>query len=112
MGDRNRISDRVFVGNVPPNEHDLQSLASEGFKAVVNLRRAGEPNEILSPEDEAKAADRHGLEYVHIPVDGANIDAAVIQKFKDEVAKLPSPVFVHCASGRRAQAVAAAAERE
>lgn len=111
MTDRIRISEKVVVGKVPPTERDLQGLAAEGFAAVVNLRRAGEPNQPLSPQEEGEAAARHGLRYVHIPVDGANIDAATIQKFKEEVGQLPGPVFVHCASGRRAEAVASAAER-
>ena len=112
MTDRIRISDKVIVGKIPPSEHDLKVLASEGYAAVVNLRRAGEPNQPLSPEDEGEAAKRLGLRYVHIPVDGANIDEAAIQRFKDEVAQLPGPVFVHCASGRRAEAVASAAEQQ
>lgn len=112
MTDRIRISDKVVVGKVPPTDLDLKSLASEGFAAVVNLRRAGEPNQPLTPEEEGEAAAHHGLRYVHIPVDGANIDRATIQRFKDEVAQLPGPVFVHCASGRRAEAVASAAAKE
>ena len=111
MTDRIKISDKVIVGKVPPSDEDLRSLASEGFAAVVNLRRAGEPNQPLTPEEEGEAATRHGLQYVHIPVDGANIDESTIQRFKDEVAQLPGPVFVHCASGRRAEAVASRAVR-
>ncbi|WP_167737349.1 beta-lactamase hydrolase domain-containing protein [Sphingomonas parva] len=112
MTDRIRISDKVIVGKVPPAEGDLKSLALEGFAAVVNLRRAGEPNQTLTPEEEGEAAARYGLRYVHIPVDLANIDEGTIQRFKDEIGQLPGPVFVHCASGRRAEAVASAAERE
>lgn len=111
MTDRIRISEKVVVGKTPPSEQDLKALALEGFAAVVNLRRSGEPNQPLSPEEEGKAAELEGLRYVHIPVDPANIDAAAVERFKEEVAKLPGPVFVHCASGRRAEAVAAAAER-
>lgn len=111
MTDRIRISDKVIVGKTPPSEQDLESLASEGFAAVVNLRRAGEPNQPLSPDEEGEAASRAGLRYVHIPVDPANIDAEAIDRFMNEVEQLPGPVFVHCASGRRAEAVAAAAER-
>lgn len=111
MTDRIRISDRVVVGKTPPSDLDLKGLAAEGFAAVVNLRRAGEPNQPLTPDEEGEAAARHGLRYVHIPVDGANIDEATIQSFRDEVARLPGPVFVHCASGRRAEAVASRAER-
>lgn len=110
MTDRIRISDKVIVGKVPPSDSDLKSLASEGFTSVVNLRRAGEPNQPLTPEEEGEAAARHGLRYVHIPVDGANIDETTIQRFKAEVAQLAGPVFVHCASGRRAEAVASKAE--
>lgn len=112
MTDRIRISEKAIVGKTPPSEQDLKALASEGFAAVVNLRQAGEPNQPLSPEEEGEAAAREGLRYLHIPVDGKNIDASTIKRFRDEVAQLPGPIFVHCASGRRAEAVASAAERE
>lgn len=112
MTDRIRISDKVIVAKTPPNEQDLKDFASEGFAAVVNLRQRGEANQPLSPEQEGEAAARQGLRYLHIPVDGKNIDASTIQRFRDGVAQLPGPVLVHCASGRRAEVVASAAERE
>lgn len=111
MTNRLRISDKVTVGKVPPSDLDLKSLASEGFASVVNLRLKEEPNQPLTPEEEGKAAARYGLRYAHIPVNGTNIDEGTIQRFKEEVAQLPGPVFVHCASGRRAEAVASRAER-
>lgn len=112
MNDRIKISDKVIVSKAPPSEADLTRLASEGFAAVVDLRRPGERNQPLTPEQEGQAAARAGLRYLNIPVDGANIDEGIIQRFRDEVAQLHGPVLVHCATGRRAHAVASAAAKK
>lgn len=104
-----RRENRVVAGTGAPGKAELARLASQGFASVVDLRTGREPDQILPPEREREEAQRCGLRYVHLPVDGANPDAATIENFRQEVAHMPSPVYVHCSSGRRAQAVVAAA---
>lgn len=82
-----------------PDEALIQSLASEGYRTVVNLRMASEDP---SPIEEGPRVRNAGLEYVHIPmmagdfsVDQAKALGAVL----DDPEK--RPVLVHCRSGRR-----------
>jgi uncharacterized protein (TIGR01244 family) len=95
----------------PPTEDELARMASEDFTTVVDLRREGEPNQLLRPSDEAEIALEHGLRYVHRPVDAQNLDERTVERIAGEIAHLPGRVLVHCASGRRAERVVSAAKR-
>jgi uncharacterized protein (TIGR01244 family) len=82
----------------------MRAVKDLGFAAVVNLRQASEKGANI--EAETAAAEAAGLRYIHIPMNGAAPDAAVVDRFL-EAARNPanSPLFVHCASGNRAAAV-------
>jgi len=103
--DHMKISDRLSVGG-QPSEEQLQSLAREGVKTVVNLRTAGEEEQPLSPEEEGKRVAALGMQYVHIPVSMKSMGPEQVDRFRDELKRAPGPVFVHCASGKRAGAFA------
>jgi uncharacterized protein (TIGR01244 family) len=78
----------------------LDQLKKDGFKSVINLRQASEPNVNL-PENQAKAKQL-GLGYFHIPVNGASPDPASVDTFLTTVSnKANQPVFIHCASANR-----------
>ena len=82
----------------------MRAVKDMGFAAVVNLRQASENGANIA--DETAAAESAGLKYIHLPMNGAAPDAAVVDRFL-EAARNPanSPMFVHCASGNRAAAV-------
>jgi uncharacterized protein (TIGR01244 family) len=82
----------------------MRAVKDMGFAAVVNLRQASEKGANI--EAERTAAEAAGLKYVHIPMNGAAPEAAIVDRFL-EAARSPanSPLFVHCASGNRAAAV-------
>jgi uncharacterized protein (TIGR01244 family) len=74
-----------------------------GYKTVVNLRQASEAG--ANVEAEEAAAKEAGVNYVHLPVNGASPDPAMVDQFLKVVADPGNqPVFVHCASGNRAAA--------
>ena len=74
-----------------------------GYKAVINLRQANEAG--ADVEAEAAAAKEVGIVYVHLPVNSASPDPALVEKFLTAVGDPANqPVFVHCASGNRAAA--------
>lgn len=101
MSDDLKVNDTLIVGRGQPSEDDLRRLAAEGFAAIVDLRRTGEGEQPLSPPLEAAAAGRHGLRYVHLPIPTDRLDDDMLDRFSRAVAGLPTPVFVHCASGKR-----------
>jgi uncharacterized protein (TIGR01244 family) len=82
----------------------MRAVKDMGFAAVVNLRQASEKGADI--EAETAAAQAAGLTYIHIPMNGAAPDPAVVDRFL-AAARTPAnnPMFVHCASGNRAAAV-------
>ena len=62
MAHRIRINDGLSVDTGQPTREELERLAQAGFKTVVNLRMAGEPNQPLSPEAEGDVARQAGLD--------------------------------------------------
>jgi uncharacterized protein (TIGR01244 family) len=78
----------------------LDGLAKDGFKSVINLRLATEANANI--EKNAAHAKSLGLNYIHIPFNGAQPDPKAVDQFLASIAnKANQPVFVHCGSASR-----------
>ncbi len=101
MAHRIRINYGLSVDTGQPTREELERLAQEGFKTVVNLRTAGEQNQPLSPEAEGEVARKAGLDYLHIPVASTDPRPEQVDQFREKLSGLPGPVLVHCASGKR-----------
>lgn len=89
-----------------PSPEQLERLAREGVRSVINLRAAGEPDQY----DERAEAERLGLRYASIPVAGAqDLTPETVQRFTDELAEAQraGPVLIHCASANRVGAMVA-----
>lgn len=100
------LDDRISILRRAPDAADLDELSRAGFGSVVNLRTAGEREQVLSPGEEAEAAEERGLAYLGFPVTPADLDSRTASIISKELEKLPGPVIVHCASGRRAALIA------
>ena len=78
----------------------LDGLKADGFKAIINLRTAGEQGANL--EQNAARAKELGLKYISIPFAAAQPDTKAVDTFLGEIAnKNNQPVFVHCGSASR-----------
>jgi len=78
----------------------LDALKADGFKAIINLRTAGEPGANL--EQNAARAKALGLNYISIPFSPQQPDPKAVDTFLSEIAnKNNQPVFVHCGSASR-----------
>jgi uncharacterized protein (TIGR01244 family) len=84
-----------------PTGEQLQLLAEEGYKTVIDLRPSAEPHGF----DEPQAARENGMAYVNIPVDLQTLDQAAIDKFLAAMRKAERPVLLHCASSNRVGAL-------
>ena len=111
MQNQLKISDKVTVGP-QPSEAELSALAEQGFKTVVNLRTAGEPDQPLPPELEGLKVRNAGMNYLHIPVSGADMRIDQVDRFGEELHALPGPAYVHCRGGTRAAIFALLDEAE
>jgi uncharacterized protein (TIGR01244 family) len=84
-----------------PTGEQLQVLAEEGYKTVIDLRPPEEPRGYA----EAEAAQANGLTYVNIPVTLQTLDQATIDRFVAAMDKAEKPVLLHCASSNRVGAL-------
>jgi len=100
-----QINEQMTVGP-QPSENDLQQLKEQGFQAVVNFRTAGEEEQPLSPDEEGEKVRGLGLEYLHIPVSMKEMKTEQVDRFREELDRLPKPIYAHCRSGKRAGAFA------
>lgn len=82
----------------------LADVKKQGFASVLNLRMATEQGADI---DAATAAAKTlGLTYIHLPMNTASPDPALVDGFLKAVTdKKNQPVFIHCASANRAAAL-------
>lgn len=103
------LADDMAAGPQPtPEELDL--LAEGGFRTVVNLRRSGESDQRLSPEEEGDRVRALDMDYFHLPVDPEAPEPSEVERFRSALDDLPGPAYVHCDDGGRAGAFAAMRE--
>lgn len=82
----------------------LEGLKADGFKAIINLRTAGEQGANL--EQNAARAKELGLKYISIPFSTQQLDPKVIDNFLAAIAdKSNQPAYVHCGSASRVGSV-------
>lgn len=104
MTDRMQINDELTVGG-QPTEVEIQTLANDGYKSIVNFRTEGEDEQTLSPDEEKSKVVAAGMEYLHVPVSMDSIDQSKVDAFRKQLKSLPKPVFAHCKTGKRAGAM-------
>lgn len=104
MEDRIKINDNITSASQPSKE-EIEKLPQQGFKSVINLRTFGEDAQPLSPKDEGVLVRKCGMKYLHIPVSmKEGITPELVDQFRKEIELLPTPIFVHCRTGKRAGA--------
>jgi uncharacterized protein (TIGR01244 family) len=101
MQERMKLNEETTVG-AQPTEEQLRELREQGFRSVVNLRTEGEENQPLAPAAEGAKAREAGLEYLHLPVSMQRMQPELVDRFREELPRLPKPVYIHCGAGKRA----------
>jgi uncharacterized protein (TIGR01244 family) len=87
-----------------PDAEQLALFADAGYVAVVDLRGESENRGL----DEAAAVESLGLDYVSLPVSGADsISWENAAKLEEILSSYDGPVLVHCGSGNRVGALLA-----
>ena len=82
----------------------VAGIKKMGFASIINLRLANEQGADI--EGETAAAKAAGINFVHIPFNGAMPDPAVADQFMKTITQPGmAPAFIHCASGNRAAAM-------
>ncbi|MBO3460184.1 sulfur transferase domain-containing protein [Aetokthonos hydrillicola Thurmond2011] len=102
MTDIKKVSEQLSAsGQITPEE--LQQLAKEGFKSIVNLRSPHETGFLADEQEQARAA---GVDYINIPLNPSEANQELVDKAIREIEDLPKPILIHCAAGARASAIA------
>jgi len=79
----------------------VAEIKKMGYKAIFNLRLANEQGADI--EGETAAAKAAGITFIHLPLNGAMPDPAVVDNFLQAITQPGNqPAFIHCASGNRA----------
>jgi uncharacterized protein (TIGR01244 family) len=82
----------------------VAEIKKRGWASIINLRQASEAG--ADVEAEAAAAKTAGVVYIHLPLNSAAPDPAVVDLFLKAVTDPANqPVFIHCASANRAAAL-------
>ncbi len=80
---------------------DIEALAQQGVKTIVNNRPDGEDAGQLPAAEARRIAAAHGIAYHHIPVTMASLSRADVDAFALVLASVPRPIVAHCRSGTR-----------
>lgn len=88
-----------------PDADDLQSLAKQGVKHVINMRPHAETPDI----DPADMASNAGMSYWNLPIAGpGDLSRDNAQALDDKLAEIGAePALIHCASSNRVGALMA-----
>lgn len=91
-----QINPEIAFGDEAGPEQ-LRQLAGKGYKTVIDLCTPPEKNQI-----EAAQAQAAGIHLEQVPVAVTALSPAVVQRFNDVLDQAQGPVYVRCASGKRA----------
>lgn len=95
---------RVYIGGQPSREV-LAAFRQLGVTAVVNLRTPAETDDRQRVSyNEAAAVAELGMEYISIPLGGAEhpYTSQAVDRLAKALADHPGPVLLHCTIGWRA----------
>ena len=82
----------------------VAGLKQMGYASIINLREASEAGANVDAEE--AAAKTAGITFIHLPLNTASPNPAVVDSFLKAVTDAKNqPAFVHCASGNRAAAM-------
>jgi len=82
-------------------EADVGGAVAQGFKAIINNRPDGEAEDQPPSSEIAAAAERHGIEYRHIPVVAGKLKGADVEAMRAALDELKGPVLAFCRTGTR-----------
>jgi uncharacterized protein (TIGR01244 family) len=83
------------------DEADIEALAEQGFRGLINNRPDGEVPGQPDSSALAAAASRHGMTYVHLPVVPGQWPEHLVDAFASALHTLPTPILAFCRSGTR-----------
>ena len=98
--------DQRFSVTGQVNTNDLEEIAHQGFKLVVNFRPDGEGGEAQPGNASlAEKAQALGLHYAYIPVIPNQVQASDVDQLRTLLTQHAGPALGFCRTGNRASQV-------
>jgi|SRR3712207_6564541 len=91
--------DLAIAGQLTPEQ--LQQLAQDGFKSVLNLRSPDEEGFLNNEQQQVEAL---GLCYINVSVKVEAINDEVAAQVLNQIDELVKPTLIHCNNAMRAAA--------
>lgn len=109
MADLVSIDEKTFVSAQIQSE-DLDEIAAEGVKLIVNNRPDGEApfGQPSAKELEAEAA-RHGIAFLNLPFTAPTLTPEHVAVFAEALSQADGKILAFCRSGNRSTMIWAAA---
>jgi len=96
------LSDHIISGSEPHGEAAFRLLEERGVKTIISVD---------GKIPDLETARRHGIRYVHIPIEYKGISDDEILRLAKTFRELEPPFYVHCFHGRHRGPAAAAIGR-
>ena len=103
------LAPQVYASG-PLFETDLQLLARQGVRSIVNTRPDNESDGQPLSSDLAKAAESFGIELVYFPVEQGALSGGAAAAFMEACDRLDRPLMVCGRSGGQATKIWESAE--
>lgn len=97
-----RLSPAIVSGSEPGGEAAFGQLAAWGVRTILSVD---------GKVPDVEAAARHGMRYVHVPIQYSGIEAAQRLEIAKTFRELEAPFYVHCFHGKHRGPAAAAIGR-
>lgn len=88
------------TGQIQPE--DLQEIAAQGYKSVINNRPDGEGGDAQPTSHDIEAAAlKAGLAYAYLPVVSGQLTKLQVEEMAKILETMPKPILAFCRSGAR-----------
>ena len=98
-----------FAGQITPEQ--VQEIADQGFKTIINNRPDGEAPDQPTSADIEVAAKAAGLAYKEISFAGSELNLQHVEDFADYFNQAEQPVLMFCRTGNRSNGLYEAAKQ-
>jgi uncharacterized protein (TIGR01244 family) len=92
--------DLAISGQITPDQ--LQQLADDGYKSVLNLCFSDEPSFWQHEQEKSQLL---GLSYINLPTKIANLTHPAANHIFQVIRELPKPLLIHCDNSKRSAAI-------
>ncbi|MEH1824976.1 MAG: sulfur transferase domain-containing protein [Nostoc sp.] len=97
-----KINDELAIaGQITLDQ--LQQIADEGYRSVVNLRLPDETGFLVNEQEKTEFL---GLYYVNFPTRPEDINHQSMLQIYQSITELPKPILIHCDNSIRSAAIA------